>query len=555
MLERRELLKLSIGGLISAFASGCRHLEPLCPEDSTWSSPGNDLTIDVHAHMFNGSDLQVQRFISLVAAKQPKGEWKGVVDVLGGVLQELAWNFAPSARKESHELRKISSKLKNCSAEESVRYFSDIRQEQYLVARSEMLEKRRIIGGNSELLSKLSATQRTGLQLIDNLPGDYISFESQLENGDLTVEAMLFKKSIPSAIDFVVEMFQYRFASLALYLQKNRTQERQIDLVLPALVDYDWWLNKGRRPASDIREQVSLMGEISALSGGRCHYWVPFCPYREAMYKKYPGRTFSSLELVQRAVNSGGAIGVKLYPPMGFAALGNAELGSYWKDAEWLDESARSATFGQELDTALRSLYDWCQEHDVPIMAHSNQSNGPSAIFEELAAPAHWADALVDFPNLRINLAHFAGANERNTPESVQSALKLVDRQQANCYVDGSYFSGLLDYPDQLRENIEILFDPPKIGDGILDRRFLYGSDWKMLAAERGSRKYLEKYQGMMQHMASDLRKPDMPVDFFGRNAVEFLGLRRGEQARVRLENFYSDKKLPAPEWFTKMVG
>lgn len=38
--------------------------EPLCPTDPSISDPSAPLTIDTHAHFFNGSDLQIRAFLS-----------------------------------------------------------------------------------------------------------------------------------------------------------------------------------------------------------------------------------------------------------------------------------------------------------------------------------------------------------------------------------------------------------------------------------------------------------------------------------------------------------
>ena len=40
---------------------------------------------------------------------------------------------------------------------------------------------------------------------------------------------------------------------------------------------------------------------------------------------------------------------------------------------------------------------------------------------------------------------------------------------------------------------------------------------------------------------------------FFGGNAVEFLGLRRGERARQRLEAFYARNHVATPDWMRKV--
>src|SRR5215813_5958920 len=72
---RRAFLQAGAGGLMTLALPGCcllrpRQLTPFCPNDPDIASATTPLTVDVHAHIFNGTDLQVKRFIELVVDKQ-----------------------------------------------------------------------------------------------------------------------------------------------------------------------------------------------------------------------------------------------------------------------------------------------------------------------------------------------------------------------------------------------------------------------------------------------------------------------------------------------------
>src|SRR5215469_17122948 len=98
----------------------------------------------------------------------------------------------------------------------------------------------------------------------------------------------------------------------------------------------------------------------------------------------------SSLQLVKDAVLNHGFIGVKLYPPMGFAPLGNVTLGgTFWNQA-WIPRPLHRSDMGARLDQALTELYSWCQTNGVPVMAHTSPTNGPSKSFEGLTKARYW---------------------------------------------------------------------------------------------------------------------------------------------------------------------
>src|SRR5688572_6546880 len=114
-LSRRELL---IAGAALA-VPGCSLFRdrPVahCPNDPAISDEATPLTIDAHAHVFNASDLQVQRFITLIGLKQKDALGEAISD-LAGVLQNIGWETAPSASEELAMLQTLRPALDKCDA-------------------------------------------------------------------------------------------------------------------------------------------------------------------------------------------------------------------------------------------------------------------------------------------------------------------------------------------------------------------------------------------------------------------------------------------------------
>jgi predicted TIM-barrel fold metal-dependent hydrolase len=160
------------------------------------------------------------------------------------------------------------------------------------------------------------------------------------------------------------------------------------------------------------------MERISVLSKGRVHTFAPFDPFREIAYQaRIRGASWSALDAVKQWVALHGCIGVKIYPPMGFAPYGNAaiNLDSWRRRWDWLpnverisDGKGSYATLGQRLDDVLGELYSWCVENDLPVMAHTSLSNGLRG-FDDFPAAVHWATLRDSFGHLRINFGHMGG--------------------------------------------------------------------------------------------------------------------------------------------------
>ena len=568
---RRKVLKSAGGMLALAGLQGCpivKDPKPFCLLDDRFTNPKTALTIDVHNHIFNATDLQVANFVALVATRQ-SGGLGNLAKFFGELLQGFAWASAPSVRKELKLIAELRPKFEECRTGGSTESLEKLRKSKYEEGKAELnaaVDKAlQAVQLNPEALEGPGADlspPMQGLREIKRLADTYEELFSPTPEESYFSEYPE-KKSIGSALQFMIEMFQYRFVSVYNCLDAySNARNLKIDLLIPTAVDYDWWLSKGRRTRSSIPDQMKLAKEIAIITGGRVQSLVPFDPFRQVIHDLGEQAGFSPIELVKKSVEEYGVIGVKMYPPMGFAPFGNEHVAkedpSFWSRRDWLPAIASREDFGKRLDDSLRQLYEYCAQAGVPIMGHSKKSNGPAEQFEEMAEPVHWARAVEEFPDTRFSFGHFGGAGSSSTFEgsSVRGFLDLMLADANNGAVglaaDASYFLNTLESPATLKKVLRRIYEYDADGSAI--SRLMYGADWKMLVAESDSEIYLESLDQVISTLESDLSQPDLRRKFFGQNAAEFYGLRKGMPNRGRLETFYELNGIrDAPIWMTKV--
>ncbi|GAB4233560.1 MAG: hypothetical protein Kow0032_16910 [Methyloligellaceae bacterium] len=361
-----------------------------------------------------------------------------------------------------------------------------------------------------------------------------------------------------------------------------------VALFTPALVDMDYWLGSvwdrqsgtalwddaDGAPQTTPAQQVVLMEMIQRLYPGQCHSFVSYCPWRQLDDERRNAallpalRRPTALDVVKDAILNRGFVGVKLYPPMGYRPIANAELpASAFPPAAAGEPYAHR--FGAALDEALLTLYRFCASHDVPIMAHTAPSNaagvyetpdGRSRSYAERAHPRYWERvlALPGLSGLRLNLAHF-GAGVAGEPDAGWRAVigQLMDRHP-HVYADLAHYAEMVldnftGSGQHCQEAANVL-DPlrrrflrPPAGK-VRAQRLLYGSDWSMLAKEFYYADYLpvvaHMYRRKIHSVGAGARRNARA--FLCGNAIRFLGLRKGERTRARLEAWYSRHALDA---------
>lgn len=321
-----------------------------------------------------------------------------------------------------------------------------------------------------------------------------------------------------------------------------------VNLYTPALVDFEQWLDE-RTPTS-IPQQIDLMERIIVAQRGMLHGFVSYCPWRQ-IDEEARGRKKTALDRVEDAILNRGFIGVKLYPPMGFRPIGNGSLKTKDFPAH-LAGKPYARGFGRALDRAMLRLYDLCIEHDFCIMVHTAPTQHAGAGYEQRAHPKYWRRILSmpKYANLRVNLAHFGGFELAEdgkinfaSPKSWHHHVGKALTEHKNVYADLSHFDALLtDGCDDLRTNmIAFLRTFPGV-----ERKVMYGSDWSFISREKFHGRYLET---MASWLIRKVVGKKTTYDIMGNNAANFLGLRKGDANRRRLETFYKDYDIPKPDW------
>lgn len=577
---RRTLLKATIASAVLP-ATGCswlikrKDLTPVCPNAPEVSYLPGQLTIDAHCHVFNGTDLQVQEFLSRVAVKQG-GALGFAARAIGQLLENLAWKYAPSGDEELSKLDDLAKALRTCTPECYTSRVGSLRQDGYTRGRLELqkalerseqrrsLRLKRAQGTFSAAPDSVDAAQFEAQAIIDALPESVEAYKSMSANKGLRIQSFG-GMSVAGLIDFVLQNFQYRYVNVHDYLATyNRPGKRVVDLMLPSMVDYDFWLSKGDSTPTSLKTQVQVMKQIAVLTGGRVHSLVPFDPLRQVAFQLGHARE-DSLTLVKEAVRQHGFVGVKLYPPMGFSALGNEERDGrgFWRQA-WLPWWTDRADLGALLDRSMRELFKWCQEEEVPVMAHTSESNGPSSAFQKLTDSKYWALALREFPRLRVSFGHFGGSTP--VESGLERAKDFAALMQAssgatgvNAFADAGYFVEVMSKEPELQRIVRQLYEETSAkGEAALVNRFLYGTDWEMTLTE-GT---VDGYLGDFERLFADLEQrpllkaqglTDLAARFFGVNAANWAGLVSGAETRRRLDDFYKTQGISKPDWAVKL--
>jgi hypothetical protein len=577
--QRRSLLLRMAALGCASHLPACRHVpdpHDLCALDARPADPESLLLIDTHAHVFNGSDLQIREFVARVAAGGLQ-EWRPLVEQLGGILQLIGWGLAPSASAEMRQLEALKPLLAACDKPQLSEAIRGMRVDSYKVARGELTTAKTRRREAAARPPESAAPQRNVAvspqteEDIDQLPADYERY-AQLRNRRATPEPggiRLEQKTPSSILDFVIQHFNYRLVNVLDYLEKYRLPSGPVDLLVSSLVDFDFWLSRGKPTATPISEQIRVMEQISVVTRGRVHGFVPFCPFREATTST-GGLDGDAMRWVRDAVTQRGFIGVKMYPPMGFAPYGNAELGraGLWAGKDWLPPLARRQDFGELLDGALDRLYGWCTANEVPIMAHTSLSNYADDAFKLLPGSTYWAKALAKWPKLQVNFGHFGDSSP--VPDESSSAkgfVKLMSLDETapgiRAYADSGYFFDAVDRDEALKALLgRFLRSSIADGRGLVRDRFMYGSDWLMTVSEYRWGEYLTRFAKIIAELSKDIGASDpkwlaFERQFFGLNAARYLGLGRPlpgrENNRSRLQAFYARNAMTTPDWIRKV--
>ena len=582
MLTRRAAMAGLGGGVLGgSLAGGCQEmLDRIDPSDPRLTDPSTPFTADVHSHVFNAVDVQIRLFFeNVLALDQPE------LKVFGPLLGALG-DFAPSVQKENQALDTLEGAASSRNHGVVQAAARQLREERYQYARKRLKEEFYNVYGpaapkyqprgvvTAEQWKRYDAAYirlKYLVDMTDKWP-TYDSYRSG-HRAEIAAQAAVPKPGPPAAAGaagkaglgvtvngafaFVMRDFQFRYVNVHDYLvEYSSGPRRKIDLMVTTHIDYDWPLGSEQDAPSNLTEQVALAARISRLTRGWVHSYVPFCPFKQVAFNR--GLTSENpMELVSNAILRQGHIGVKFYPPMGFRPLGNEPLpDSFWNEAPLVGKLKRDL-LGRDLDDALRGVYDFCHRHDVPMMAHTSPTNVTVDKFAtEIMDPGYWANVIAFRPGLRINFGHFG--NTDILAEGDINATRLMDLMSAGAgtagerlFADSAFLAEILsNRPGMQTELANLLRRTPLLGE-----RLMYGTDWEMVVIEGSlTTGYLDDFMAVFDQLAADSSlnpRGDLVNRFFGRNAVEYLGLRKGNATRQRLDAFHRGR--PQPGWMAKV--
>ncbi len=259
-----------------------------------------------------------------------------------------------------------------------------------------------------------------------------------------------------------------------------------------------------------------------------------------AMVLAYPGRILpfvavnpkrpDHFEIMERALNGMGFVGVKLYPSLGY------DINS------------------PEMD----KVYAYCAKRQIPVLMHCTKTGFKhSDQYTNNSSPEHWRGILEKHGDLKICFGHFGGdqffaglPEEDDLPAWGPMILKLME-QYPNVYGDISYHTAPMDGGDVESTYFKALNS--HINDPKYKQRILWGSDFFLVR-----RRLREKnHWNYMRKMIN----PDNFDQISSVNPTRFLGL-DPDNLSWSMKNyckFVGDNaqlvETPPPPWLKKAVG
>jgi predicted TIM-barrel fold metal-dependent hydrolase len=572
--DRRSLL-LGGASFASLTAAGCctvpaPQVTGLCSSGTTtylsgaeaqaaWARP--ERYFDAHAHFFNAADVPVNGFLAKsVAHSIADDRVRELLIALAPVAEFLGKTLAPSPKVEMERLCPPASRVSTMSLkEQSIDLDSTIERERQNAADALFEEiSRRSTPIPSIVNDAMQRTQgiRPNSLLLDRPAFSREFVRESVRRGSATSEPstdrlrpmfradMVLEEvrlaSIQNAFQFIGFMLSPRHHNLRTYIKRFSEGSPSLPLsgCFGAMVDFNYWLDCPSA-ASNMRDQVLLHEQMALLSSGFLMPLVAYNPWVDIE------ESDASLKTVEWAVKEHGCVGVKIYPPMGFYPFGNAD--------NPLTGSAEKRPDLKKLDEKLGQLYSKCQELDVPVMAHANESNGRDFPHDKLAGVKGWQlvnDTAPDIHSLYVNVGHFGGATVHDDGDWNADFTTLMNTaKNATVYADLGFWDELLTSQlarDRLQEALK---RPVGNGKTVADRT-MYGSDWLMLSQVPG-------WEGYADGVASVIRAMDQTGSVakrvLGANVLDCYGLTANStrQNLRRVKSYYSQPGRSLPGWMS----
>lgn len=524
VIEKRVFLKTMLASSIILSLPSC---SLFCSSEPLPDFESDQFIADIHCHIFNAKDLPVFGFVKYVALGSAK--FPGVNTFAGILVKTITAIATPGFSKEKNRLEKLINKSNKGLMTE----WDD----------EDLLNKELFKTTFNQQINNINLKVNNKIQMSNDELELMIYIKSEVNVNKIEKSGVVdwYKKltSISSKIGRYLlwgyKMTKYRYQHIA----EIKKTYPDVQLFTPALIDFDRWLSSTEKHSDtqvSVKQQMELSVLHNKLNNGSIHPFVPFDPLRDV---ETDGQVYTD---TVEYIKSYGAIGIKLYPPMGFRVYQNSELKFCHSNIENL---------GMKIDKSLLKIYSYCHENEIPILAHTADSNYNFNCkdYKGRANPIYWEEVLKKFKNLRINMGHFATHSLLGNEWSL--TIRRLMLAYPNVYADFSHIEGFDD--KQYSKDFFIALDQFLNVDTTENRkklltRFLYGSDWIMLAKESISKNYFAHLVKYFDIEFGSQGNDTVRNNFIGGNAYNYLGLNNSKTTQ-RLKAFYIKNAIELPTW------
>ena len=614
----RAASSAGLGGALSSCSSA---LSPLTVNGPIKRDVGRpQIVVDAHCHVFNGKDVDIGSYATAMVRDElppPLARlFEGYVKIFAAVLRAEA---PPLIKDEYHTgeiqlIQELNAEINRCGLQRG----SDRcrgRMESLIphIFGARDIHERQAITQTLEWMINPVNLFRRSRKLTNSIEKAlYANKDTEAAHNYFT------KATTPEAVRkalsriqkegplFFVHFINYRTVNAyEMWRQFNpRDGAINIDLFTPASIDYDAWFNADNTELdedsgpqcilSNGEPNRQFMEQLAILFNGEMLPIISFCPRRAAeATEQVPGQfayrceKIPPLKVVQQAITTGGHIGVKIYPPMGFRATRNAELDSFGNGCfEGVYKKYFPQGLGIAMDRELDKLYGYCETSRVPIMTHAVESHGSHPGYAKRSSPEFWLplfdEALAKrcglsraYPNIQLSFAHLGGWHpsahsalgrlfeHRSHIEWPEQIVRLM-RSKPHVFSDIGDIAeiGERGWGEAFSKALHAWHDEtPKDSPHRPCEKLIYGSDWFVMANADIFRQRLNSSvpedrlvgPSYLQRWADKLSKdfPEHYRDIMGHNALRFFGLDKGP-ALARVDGFLNRHEL-TPRWRKKL--
>ncbi len=236
---------------------------------------------------------------------------------------------------------------------------------------------------------------------------------------------------------------------------------------------------EGERDLRNFRAQLRGTMDAVLANPGRVLPFIAVNPRRS-----------DYLDVMRRAIEEQGFLGIKLYPSLGY-----------------------------ELDTAeMRAVLDYCRRQDVPITIHTSSTGfNKDDLTAQFGHPRHWAALLEDGDPLRLCFAHCGGWGGlcRQVQDQAEWAEQIFEYMGTHdgIYADLSY------HVDQMRSEAteKAYFDALRaLIDGPTGDRVVFGTDSWLLRLSMDDALYWTYFEKHLGEARFEKIARDAPMAFLG---------------------------------------